>query len=479
MRRSSCSGRFPVPRKHFRAAGAALMLAWLPGSALLLAQQPSAPMPSAPAAPQSAQLPSDVSAAPQMIDLPTVLRLAGANDLDLALVREAEQRAKATNDAATLRFFPWLSVGTSYLKATGAAQQVSGEIISVDKRLQEHSASVNLQVELGNAIFEKLAARQRQRAAGYDIETSRSDTALAAADAYFDLVDAVTVADIAAEAVRISQDYEDQLNRAYQAGLTNRSEALRVGVQMQRDRVMLREAQAAVRSTSATLATLLRLDPVIELAPTERIVNPPTLVPVDTPLQSLVKDALAFRPELKASAASIAAADEERRAAKFGPLIPSLSGQALYGRLRGGANGELGDYMTSHEYGVGLNWRLGPGGLFDFSRTEAASSTLRSERLSGEKLHDDIAQQVVQAYEAARAGLDQMGLARRAADLAEESLKLSTQRKQFGVYGVLEVIQAQQDLTQARADYAQSLAQYAKAQYALARATARIGGGQP
>lgn len=69
-----------------------------------------------------------------------------------------------------------------------------------------------------------------------------------------------------------------------------------------------------------------------------------------------------------------------------------------------------------------------------------------------------------------------MGLARRAVALAEESLRLSEQRKEFGVYAVLEVIQAQQDLTQARGSYAQALTTYAKAQYALAHATARIGG---
>ncbi len=46
----------------------------------------------------------------EMIDLPTALKLAGMNDIDLALVREAESLAKAANDAATLRFFPWLNV---------------------------------------------------------------------------------------------------------------------------------------------------------------------------------------------------------------------------------------------------------------------------------------------------------------------------------------------------------------------------------
>jgi OMF family outer membrane factor len=131
--------------------------------------------------------------------------------------------------------------------------------------------------------------------------------------------------------------------------------------------------------------------------------------------------------------------------------------------------------MSAHQYAVGLNWRLGPGGLFDFSRTEAANSQLRHEQLTDARLHDDIVEQVVDAYEAAHSGLDQMGLARRGVELAEQSLKLSEQRREFGVYAVLEVIQAQQDLTQARNDYAQALTQYAKAQYGLAHATARIG----
>jgi OMF family outer membrane factor len=411
----------------------------------------------------------------QPIDLATTLRLAGMNDIDLALIREAENQAKAANDAATLRFFPWLNAGAGYFKETGAAQAFGGQVSSVHEELYQRSLAVNLPLDLGNAVFQKLAAQQLQRAAAYDTEAQRNVTLFAAASAYFDLVDAAAGEDITREAVRISQDYEQQLDRGYRAGLINRSELLRVTVQRQRNEVLLRQAQAQVLEASAALATRLRLDPTIGLAPAERLVAPPTLVPVDTPVQSLVKDALDFRPELKASAATVAAADEQRLGAKYGPLLPSFAGQAVYGQIRGGPNGELSDWMTSHQFQVGLNWRLGPGGLFDFSRTEAANSQLRHQQLTNAKLHDDIAQEVVTAYEAARAGLDQMGLAHRNVEIAQESLRLSEQRKEFGVYAVLEVIQAQQDLTQARRDYTQALTQYAKAQYGLAHATARIG----
>jgi outer membrane protein TolC len=422
-------------------------------------------------APPAAVMPADAA---QTIDLAAALRLAGLNNLDLALVRAAQSSAQAVNDAATMQFFPWLSAGASYSQHSGATTEV-GELVEENSQLAARGAALNEQVRLGDAILEKLAARQRARAAGYDVEASRNDTAFAAASAYFDLVNAVATTEIAAEAVRISQQYEDELERAYQAGLTNRSEVLRISVQTQRYRVTQRQAQAMVRSQSAALATLLRLDPAADLQPTERIVNPPTLVEVDIPVQTLIQQALAYRPEAKSSQATIAAMDKDRIAAKFGPLIPSLTGQAALSQLRGGQDDVLRGYWTAHDYIVALNWRFGPGGLFDFSRIEAANSALQTARLRAEKIHDDIAEQVVQAYEAARASLDQMRLARHAVELADQSLTLSRQRREFGVYAVLEIIQAQQDLTQSRSDYAQALTQYAKAQYALARATARIG----
>jgi len=411
----------------------------------------------------------------QGIDLSSALKLAGMNDIDLALVREAENLAKAANDAATLRFFPWLNAGGSYVKQTGGAQAFGGKVSSVNEELYQKSVAVNLPLDLGNAVFGKLAARRLQAAAAFDTEAQHNDTLFAAAGGYFDLVNAVAAEDIAHEALRISQDYEQQLDRGYHAGIINRSELLRVSVQTQRNQVVLRQAQETVRSASAALATLLRLDPTLELDPNERVVAPPTLVAVDTPVKDLVKDALAARPEIRSSDETVAAANQQRLAAKYGPLLPSVGAQAIYGRVRGGPDGDLSDWLSSHEYVVGLSWRLGPGGLFDFSRTEAANSQLHHQELLNTRLRDDISRQVVDAYEAARAALDEMGLARHSVELAEESLKLSEQRREFGVYAVLEVIQAQQDLTQARNDYSRALSQYAKAQYGLARATARIG----
>jgi len=439
----------------------------------ILAQQRDAAIPRSPAAESAAPEPGDGL---QTIDLPTALRLAGINNLDLALVREAENNAKAANDAATLRFFPWLQLGANYDKHSGAKQvNPSGAIPEFSTVLLEPAATLNAQLDIGEAIFQKLAARQQQAAAGYGVDTQRNDSAFAAAGAYYDLVYAATAEDIARDALRISQDYEHQLDRAVSIGMVNRSELLRASVQTQRDLVVLRGVQNTVHAASTALATLLHLDVAVRLQSAERIVSPVTLVSLDTSTANLIDSALGARPELKGSAAAISAAEEQRRGARFGPLIPSLDAQAIYGLQRGGPDNYLGPTESSRDYLVGLNWRFGPGGLLDFSRTEAADSQLRTQHLRDAQLRDAISQQVIDALNAARTRFDQIGLAKHSVELAEQSLKLSTQRREFGVYAVLEVIQAQQDLTQARTDYAQALTQYAKAQYALAHATARIG----
>jgi outer membrane protein TolC len=321
--------------------GAVLLATALSGSAAL-AQAPPAPSPQPPSPAPTAAAPAER----QMIDLPSALKLAGMNDIDLALIREAENQAKAANDAATLRFFPWLNAGGGYIKDTGGAQAFGGKVSSVNQALYQRSVSVNLPLELGSALFAKLVARQLQAAATFDTEAQRNDALFAAASAYFDLVNAAAAQDIASEALRISQDYEQQLDRGYHAGIINRTELLRVSVQTQRDQVILRQAQAQVRSSSAALATRLRLDPTLDLEPTERIAAPATLVPVDMPIKDLEKDALASRPELKASAATVSAADEQRLAARYGPLLVRIASSEIL-LLRVVASREMSPLLPS------------------------------------------------------------------------------------------------------------------------------------
>lgn len=431
--------------------------------------QTSAPVAAAPAGP------GDAAASGQAIDLPTTLRLAGANNLDLALVRQALVQAQAANDAATLSFVPWLAGGIGYNKHGGALQNVTGNVLNVDKQLHSELGGVAAQVNLGDAIFQKLSASKLQSAAEYSVAASRNDTTFAAARAYFELVSAVASVKIAEDATTISRDYENQLDRAAAIGLANKSDVLRVSVQTQNYEVTLRRAREQARTASAQLSTILHLNPADVLQPADQIVPQVTLIPQSTELVALLNEAMDRRPEIKASAAALAATDWQRQQSIYGPLIPSVGAQALYGNIQGGPAGQPGVSGAGRDYTLMFNWRVGPGGLLDFSQIDYAESKLEQGRLSDAKLHDEVSRQVVQTFEGAHSAFDQLSLTKKSVELAQQSLQLSQSRRDFGVAAVLEVIQAQKDLTDARGSYLRALTQYAELQYALAQVVGRLG----
>jgi outer membrane protein TolC len=110
------------------------------------------------------------------IDLPAALRLTGAQNLDVRIAREKLAEAKADNQSALLPFFPWLSAGIVYRSHDGRIQDTSGEILDVNKQSYAPGGALVSQLDLGDAIYKKLAARQLQQAADYGHEAQRQDS---------------------------------------------------------------------------------------------------------------------------------------------------------------------------------------------------------------------------------------------------------------------------------------------------------------
>ena len=189
-----------------------------------------------------------------------------------------------------------------------------------------------------------------------------------------------------------------------------------------------------------------------------------------------MQQALGSRPELKQNQALVTAAREAKNGAVYGPLIPSLGAQAFAGGLGGGKNDSTGNFGGSEDYFVGIGWRIGPGGLFDSGRIHASRARLETARLSEEKVRDEITRQVVEGQTRVQSLLDQLGTTKQNLATASETLRLTRERKQFGVGVVLEDIQAQQELTRARSDYLNALAEFNKAQYFLLKALGRSAG---
>jgi len=218
----------------------------------------------------------------------------------------------------------------------------------------------------------------------------------------------------------------------------------------------------------------LHLDPIVELMPRDASVLPLSIVSAKEALGDLVSQALAARPETQQSAALLSAAQHAKNGSIYGPLIPSVGGQAFFGGLGGGMNSETGHFGESEDYVALLAWRIGPGGLFDFGNIHARQARLRSAAFTADKVIDQVANEVITSQARVQSLADQIATAKQSLSDAAEALRLGQERKEFGVGVVLETILAEQDLARARNDYLNIVTDYNKTQYALVRALGRL-----
>jgi outer membrane protein TolC len=424
------------------------------------------------AAPVSA---TNAVAPPYAIDLSTALRLAGANAVDVQIARERLNAAKAVAISTLSQMLPWLSAGTTYRRHGALIQDVVGNILTADKESYTVGPAVNLQADVGDTLFRTLAARQAARAADWQVATQQQEVQLRAAQAYFDLLEAQALVAAATDSLDISRTYEGQLHRAVEAGIAFKGDELRVKVQAQRSQLTLQQAKEQQRIQSARLAEILRLDPGVEL-----VANDVELAPLavtsseDRPIDALVQQAVSARPEIAEAHSLVEAATQTEKAAVYGPLIPTVTGQAFLGGLGGGKETGPSTFGASRDYFATIGWRIGPGGLFDVGRVRASRARLAEAKWNVEKLKDSVARQVVEARTRVDSQEQQLQTAKEAMAAAEEALRLTRARQQFEVGVVLENILAEQDQARARQDYARALGEFNKAQYALSRALGRL-----
>jgi outer membrane protein TolC len=330
------------------------------------------------------------------------------------------------------------------------------------------------QVDIGDALYKSLAAKQLVKAADHAFEAQRQDSVIAASQGYYELAFAQGAVGVARESLRINSDYEQQIGHALDAGIAFKGDALRITVQKQRSQLALRQAMEQQRVSAARLAQVLHLDPTVELVALDTELAPLGLIQTNAALDSLVQQSLSQRPELKQNDALLKASREANQGATYGPLIPTIGAQGFFGGLGGSRDGVGDTFGAQEDYAVGVSWRIGPGGLFDFTRTRAAESRVKISEFALSKLHDEVTRQVIEAFTHWQSLNDQLVVAKKTLEAAEEGLRLAQQRKEFAVGIVLENIQAEQDLTRARLDYLKTVADFDRAQYALLKAIGRL-----
>ncbi len=408
-----------------------------------------------------------------VIDLPTALRLAGAANLDVQIAREKVAEARAAGEGIRARYLPFLAPGIVVRRHEENIQAVNGPILDADKQSLALGLALNVQLDLGETYYHDLVAKQVVRSQEAALAGRQREVTLRAASGYFELVRTHAAAKAAGEAAAIAGRHGEQLGVMAEAGLAFAGDVARVRAARERALLTHVRLQGEQRAAAARLAEILRLDPAVELTPADVDVAPIDISAPGDDLGTLIARALANRPELDEAAARLEAARTQRRAATRGPLIPTIGAQASIGGLGGGPEGSTltRDFDLSSDLSFGVSWRIGPGGLFDRPRQRETAARERQGEFEQEKVRDAIRRQVVEQHVRLRSLAAQIGLAQKALEAADQTARLSRQRRETGVGAVLEDLQAEEELARARRDYVSTVAEYNQAQYALRFAT--------
>jgi outer membrane protein TolC len=403
----------------------------------------------------------------EKIDLPSVLRLAGADSVEVRIAQERLAEARAREDGTLWQMFPVISPGVTYRNHSGQLQDIVGQVTDITKSSFGAGATLQLSLEIGESTYRRLAAKQMTLAAEHRLESERRRMLLAAAEAYFELTAAQATADLQEDAVRLASDLHRQVSAAVAAGLAAKGDEHRAFAQLTRAQIRREQARDARRGAAARLAEVVRLPVDVDLTPADRRPVAIAVPGSDRKLDALVQTALARRPELAEAERLDSAAQENLAGAKYAPLWPTLGAQVFGGGLGGSPSSARDDWGRSTDTQVTLSWRIGAGGLLDSSRVRAAEAAAAQGRLGIERIRDAVTREVVEAHAAVHATSAAVKSAQAGLKSAEDGLKLAAQRRDFAVGAVMETLQSQQDAVQARLEAVRSVADLNKARHRL------------
>jgi outer membrane protein TolC len=407
-----------------------------------------------------------LEAAPSYVDLRTVLKLAGARHDEVEWARLQHAQALFESHQAWQRYWPTLTLGAQYRGHEGRLQDIRGDVFDARKHQYSLGPAIVLDWAPGDIHYAALAARQRATAAEHWIEKTRLDLIRQAVERYFDLLAAEAGLTVIANDVAISKEYARQLENAVKVGTAFRADLLRVNTQLARLRLQVRQGEEDLQLAAARLAEVLRLPADADLRAAKIDLIPIRMIG-DQQVGELVARAQSTRPEVKAVEANRAALASEETRTRLAPFYPSLQAGYATAGFGGGIGDRSGNFGGQQDFFVGLGWKVGPGGMFDFTRQRLAASRTEAAGLQASRARAAVGREVVEAAVRSRSASEQLAIADQAVSAGEEMTRLAGERQASEVGVVLEYVMAREDLTRARLGRVRAVVDFNRAQYAL------------
>jgi outer membrane protein TolC len=399
------------------------------------------------------------SSAPLTITLQDALARAKANEPQFRAALTNYAVAKQNTVQSRAGLLPSVTYNAAYLYTQGNGT-ASGRFIA-NNAVHEYLSQANVHQTLSlQSAAEYRLARAQEALAKAHAEISTRGLVVTVTQAYYGLVVAQRKYSIAERAAGEAQHFSDITQKLERGGEVSHSDTIKAQLQFQQQRRALQDAQLEMDRSRLELAIMIFPNFNQDFTTVDDMEN---VAPLPS-YQEAEANAGKENPQLGAALAAMRAANQEVAVAWNG-FLPSLSLDYFYGidSTQFAVNGtsKSFDPVTGDLIRVNRFRNLGYSATATLSlpiwNWGAARSKLKSAHLEREQAQVELSftQRKLVAdlktfYGEAQTAQAELESLRQSADLAAESLRLTTLRYQAGEATALEVVDAQNTLTLAQ-----------------------------
>jgi outer membrane protein TolC len=423
--------------------------------------------------------PSDV----RDVTMANILASVSGRNPQVGYATERYAEAYARLIAARVLWLPSINAGVGWNNHSGPLQDTAGIV----RPISRSSLTAGLGVQTigagspvvpglfanfhsADAIFQPKIANRAAAARDAAVRTTINDLLLDTALAYLDLLRAYQLHAITVDIRFRAEELAKATADFARTGEGTEADADRAATELAIRRNDVVRAEEEIQVASARVVELLNDDPNVALRPMEPAIAPVELVPLDTPIQTLLPTGLTNRPELAEAGHLVGEAVHRYRLEKTAPWLPNVLMGTSYAAFGGAPGGQIANTGGRYDMDAIAYWQVRGLGVGQYAARREARAMYDQKRFAQMRVMNEVAREIVQAHAQVQARHRQIAISQQAVERATGSIDRNLLRVRDLKGLPIETLQSIQALDHARREYLRALVDYNTAQFRLQRA---------
>ena len=354
---------------------------------------------------------------------------------------------------------PVNAFGSKLRQERFAQQDFSVDVLNTPDRVDFFGTQLEVKQPILNldGIFERRAAADAARAAGYRADRTEAVVSFRVKKGYYGLLLAERQVGVIDSALAAARANRDQAQALFEEGIINRADRLAAEVRVSELESRRTEAVARRQNAADRLRFLIGLEDDVRIEPTDSLTRESTTVG-----RMSLRTVNQRRSDMRALRARADAAREQTRS-RWLAFVPTLNARGTTGWYDDTPFGTSGQSWTA---GVSLSWSLFEG-FQQIGRAQEAEAEQQRAQIALEQQALENEVEITAARRDLASARTQIEQAQRAIDQAEESLRIRSDRYAEGMARTTDLLQAEASLAERRLAYLRALYQHNVAVYRL------------